>query len=362
MNNRFSLRDLAQSLDDAEVARLKDTFSDEIAKVQDERLLGIARSFREQGIALVLGAGVSMSANAPGWGQLMGRLVLSVVHSSLEPGTAVDDAYLPFTEIFAQTLPKDQLVAAQYVKLALESRGLKDEHVFLRTLRQVLYAGTQDPASSALIVSLADLCRGSGWQRSAGVREVITYNYDVFLEELLARVNCPYQTVPRHQRAEGDRLPVYHPHGILHRTENPNDWAILSEDDYHSEFAAPHSWSNIVQLNAFSQMRCVFIGLSLTDPNIRRLLGAARTKGTPQHFAFLRRRDPNAVLESLEQERGWGSAEPRGRLRDALAERVRVGCLGGDVADNLTLEALGVQVIWYDHHGDLSMLINDLLK
>lgn len=364
MTARFSLDDLAKSLDDNEVATLKTTFESEVLAVQNARRKALAETFREQGVALVLGAGVSMSVGAPGWGQLLGRLVLSVVHGSLEPGTAVSDAYLPFAEIFAQTLPQDQLVVAHYVKLALDSRGLKDERVFLNTLRQVLYAGAQDPSGSELIKSLAHVCRGSSWQRAAGVREVVTYNYDVFLEEVLDRIGCPNEAVSRHGRASGDRLPVYHPHGTLNRTETDSDWAILSEDDYHGEFKAPHSWSNIVQLNAFSQMRCVFVGLSLTDTNIRRLLGAARTKGEPQHFAFLKRRDPSAFIEAIKRERKWdnpGNPALTG-LKTSLEDRVSVGCLGGDAADDLTLRALGVQVIWYSGHAELPIMISELAK
>jgi hypothetical protein len=362
VNEPLTLHQIADSLDPNELAMLAQQFDGAVGQVaQDARMNELKKAFLEQGVAVILGAGVSMDAGAPSWGQLMGRLVLSVVHGKLEPGAPVSDAYLPFTELLARTLPTDQLIVAHYTKRALDAQGLDGDKQFVATLRQVLYARGKDPRDSPLLNALAQVCRGSSWQKAKGVRQLITYNYDVFVEEVLAHVKCPHETIRRHERASGTHLPVYHPHGILHRVAEKEDWVILSEDDYHREFAAPHSWSNIVQLNAFSQMRCVFVGLSMIDPNIRRLLGAAKTRNAPQHFAFLRRRNTDELLHRLEKEHGWGVGNPGGTA-DALRERVRVGCLGGDVADDLTLEALGVQVIWYDEHANLPALLSELLK
>ena len=296
-----------------------------------------------------------MGVGAPSWGELMGRLVLAIVGGKLEPGAPISDEYLPFSEILGQSLPTDALVVAHYAKLALLQRGINTpaDSAFLSVLRAALYAHSKPSSDSQLLVTLADLCRGSAWQRARGVQQVITYNYDEFFEEALTNARCEYESVPKKQRARGDRLPVYHPHGIVRRkSSSVEDWVILAEDEYHREYASPHSWSNIVQLNAFSQSRCIFVGLSMTDPNLRRLLAAARTSGAPEHFAFLRRRNIKAALARIQGTHSWGSGA-LGNLEEQLSARLAIACQGGDVADDMTLQELGTHVIWYDEYSEL---------
>ncbi len=55
---------------------------------------------------------------------------------------------------------------------------------------------------------------------------------------------------------------------------------MFSEDSYHSQFIEPFSWSNLIQLNKLNQNTCLLIGLSLTDPNLRRLLDVSSRKNS----------------------------------------------------------------------------------
>ena len=56
----------------------------------------------------------------------------------------------------------------------------------------------------------------------------------------------------------------------------------------------PYNWANITQLNYMINNTCVFIGLSMTDPNMRRLLEIAAQKRTDikdtcRHYAIMPR-------------------------------------------------------------------------
>jgi len=66
---------------------------------------------------------------------------------------------------------------------------------------------------------------------------------------------------------------------------------IFSEEDYNKIYSDAYSWSNLAQLNSFRDNTCLFIGCSLTDPNLRRLLDvAARSGEKPRHYAFLKKK------------------------------------------------------------------------
>lgn len=76
------------------------------------------------------------------------------------------------------------------------------------------------------------------------------------------------------------KLKIYHVHGFL-----PQDGDIgagnkitLGEFVYHEQYNNIYSWNNIVQINKFRDNTCLFIGTSLTDPTIRRLLDIAKSQ------------------------------------------------------------------------------------
>ena len=112
---------------------------------------------------------------------------------------------------------------------------------------------------------------------------IITFNFDALVEENLSLAKILntsiYTEAVKFQPSE---LPIYHVHGYLPRrgriSENSN--IVFSEDAYHGQFLDPFSWSNLIQLSKFSQNTCLFVGVSLTDPNLRRLLDVAWRKST----------------------------------------------------------------------------------
>lgn len=52
----------------------------------------------------------------------------------------------------------------------------------------------------------------------------------------------------------------------------------------------PYSWSNLIQLNTFSANICLFIGISLSDPNLRRLLDISWRKNQRcKHYIIMKK-------------------------------------------------------------------------
>lgn len=59
----------------------------------------------------------------------------------------------------------------------------------------------------------------------------------------------------------------------------------LTEADYNMLYNQPYSWPIASQLSFFRENTCLFIGCSLSDPNIRRLLEIT-AYNPPKHYAI----------------------------------------------------------------------------
>lgn len=110
---------------------------------------------------------------------------------------------------------------------------------------------------------------------------VITYNYDTNLEYLLKKRGLRY-TVAYDDNSFVDKgaiCDIYHVHGLLpfekYNEKKYTDSLIFNESEYYFLYNNPYSWSIAKQLHDFKFNACIFIGISLTDPDMKRLLDLA---------------------------------------------------------------------------------------
>lgn len=263
------------------------TFYADKLKTQDwtqerEDIVKRAQDAVKQGnSALILGAGVSISANMPSWEKLLKNLMGEVKQLK---GQTLD----AFQELDSQVLEecgKSSLIMGRYLQTAVR---LNDDKIsFTELIQKYLYS---DQNSSELLTILSHIVQ------QKKVNEVITYNFDDLLEQNLNKQNLKdgvhYTSIAKDAEIEGhNKLPIYHVHGIIPKN-GPVDTVVFSEEEYHNRYSDAYHWSNVEQLHAFSRMHCFFIGLSMTDPNLRRLLDTAQRMNKSNgdcHFAFLRR-------------------------------------------------------------------------
>jgi hypothetical protein len=224
---------------------------------------------------LFLGAGLSISCGLPCWDELLELLLVSL---RKKKALSVNDI-----EACRNDSQKDLLVKARYIKQFYA----ETKNSLASAIREALYKHVDD--TGQLLKSVANLIK------TGGVESIITYNYDDLLEEVLKRNKIPFSPIDRSNRPELGTLPILHTHGFIPREED-SDYernVVLSEEDYHSLYRNAFHWANVEQLHALTQTICYFIGLSLKDPSLRRLLDISfeRSSGNAVHYAFLPRND-----------------------------------------------------------------------
>ncbi len=313
-------------------------------------LLSLARTMQIQHCTLVAGAGISNSAGLPAWTQLLKNIAsiyfthwqFACEHSGQSATVPPKNLSIAFWESYmwsgksqhlANKLVKnhDSLTVAQMIL----SRVEKNNHQYL--VRKALYGDENAIKPSPLMHILAELCSIENF------KAVVSYNYDDLLEQALKERSVSVtpiweaSIIPR----EGS-MSLYYPHGYLKQGGGPVVPIILAEDDYHSYSTKGYDWRNLIQLRQFSTSCCLFVGFSLNDPQIRRLLWVAKRGGSGPHYAFLStkaKEDPESeMLEALvdAQLNDLGiriirypvaaSGDRHGRLV-SLLEEVRKGCI-----------------------------------
>jgi hypothetical protein len=297
------------------------------------QLAHIRAALKEGRLSLMCGAGVSVDAGIPVWSELLDRLFEAMLERlsnrhriGLAPGAEPEAA-----PGFGKRPEASSLILGKYLKNNLG----KD---FATMVRDTLYAG--DPRSCALIDAIVDLARPQ--RDGKPLDSIISFNFDGLIEEQLRAAHVAAR--PIHSEAiqhELHELPVYHVHGYLPRTGRIPDGTdlVFSDDAYHGQFMDPFSWSNLIQLNKLTQNTCLFVGVSLTDPNMRRLLDVAWRKNpdkTLGHYVIKKR--PT-----------WDGS---GAVLDEFAA----------LLEEQDANALGIHVIWVDSYDEIPALLRLMLS
>lgn len=284
---------------------------------------------QEDTFTLILGAGVSASANMPSWGKLL-ELILTE-HPKID-----SPKYLPcdFSNIL-HSCGDSYIIAARYINKII------DEDIRAKIIQKVLYQTTERKESD-LIKGICKVVK------QYSIKSILTTNYDQLVEQYLKKEKLHPYPIAESGIIPKDSVAVYHVHGVVNDPDNSlsekiPEAPILSEDDYHALYSKGHDWSNITILNALQHTHCVFIGFSMTDPNLRRLMESAKYNDSP-HYIFLPRRP---LYE------GYYDDDKRNDFHYLVQEGI--------------MSSMGVNIIWYelskdaDSHKELVTLIEQLL-
>jgi hypothetical protein len=119
---------------------------------------------------------------------------------------------------------------------------------------------------------------------------IITFNADVLLHSLLTLIQLKdtfdktgktnsadfyYKAVHHIIESDGHKIPIFHVHGSIVPFSGKRDARqnlVFQETSYHEVSGSTHSWQQIIFQYYALRNRIIFIGLSMSDPNIRRWL------------------------------------------------------------------------------------------
>lgn len=325
---------------------VEDKLSTQLTKKEEEKkrdilIAKLRAAYNEENVTVFLGAGVSKDAGVPLWGELTSKLLLRMISERLKDNDFENEHLQEIWKLAYQNQEESPLTQMRYIRTAFDD----DEYYDL--VREVLYENEPDPRSALLnaIVRLSTPRRNH-----IGVKSIVSYNFDDLLEQNLEQAGVEYKTSYREQdMTDRNRLSIYHVHGFLPKEpeegESQDFNLVFSEEDYHRVYRDAYGWSNLVQLNAFRDTTCLFLGCSLTDPNMRRLLDvAARTEEKARHYAVLKRK--RLELPPEDKRVKQGILEEYQRIDNNIRESY--------------YESLGINIIWVDRYDEIPGILKGL--
>ncbi len=172
------------------------------------------------------------------------------------------------------------------------------------------------------------------------------------IEEKLNKEKIEFKSIfSEGERIKETEFPIFHPHGFLPRKKRLTfkNEIVFSEDAYHTQFIDPFSWGNLVQLNHLNNNTCLFIGISLTDPNMRRLLDVSIRKNG--------KREKNHYI--IKKRYKLSDLYPENETRNIKDEKVI------PIIENIEEQdanELGFNVIWIDEHTEITNILKEISK
>lgn len=323
---------------------------EKLSQDNEGKMAALREAYKNEKVVLFLGAGVSIDAGVPLWDELINRLLLRMLNLKIQDSSDENDAVSTpkFTEEDIENISKialknkedTPLMQMRYIRAALT------QDMYFSAVHDELYADKIN-INTQLLDALAKI--STPRRQHKGLESIVTYNFDNLMEQSHKKWGVEYNVIQADKMPVTDKLNIYHVHGYLPQGENnveERSELIFSEEDYHRVYGDAYCWSNMAQVKAFQDNVCLFVGCSLTDPNLRRLLdNAMRHPKEIRHFAILKRKSFELENESQQQEAviKWYQ-----EFDDAIRDQI--------------FKSFGISVIWVNAYEEIPDILNGLLK
>ena len=246
----------------------------EFAQKNEANRLLLHQTVKERKLSLALGAGVSIDFGALKWTSL-----IEAFYDEIKKENKIDNI-----EAVQNKIGGTAIINGQFTE-----DNLKD---FMGSLYNGIYASYTHPINRYIDSTISHLIPLIKKLHNSRRFNIITYNYDDYLEQFLDSYFIPYNILYNEEGIVDEKLNVYHPHGFLPYTATKNTFAefqkyiVFSEGEYHNLYNDPYEWASILQYFLYRESIYLFVGCSLSDPNLRRILSSTKIKGK-MHFALM---------------------------------------------------------------------------
>lgn len=275
-----------------------------------ERWNLLRERYKNRGLVLALGAGVSAGCQIPSWPELLCRMGVrcfgseggAIVKQLISAGTTLPaiagilESKCPKGARFLDVL-SDELYQNFRFRHMITKQHQRDEFVnFVRD---------SNPTMCAIAALCAQERSTTGFAANEKIRAVVNFNVDSILRSYAHSRYSTYlfRTIESASTlAKTGRIPIYHMHGFLKfdRSNSKGDddevRCVFTEGEYYDFFNRPNSMFSYTFLYLLREYNCLFIGMSMTDENIRRLLHYSTSerrqratemgKGPPERLAL----------------------------------------------------------------------------
>jgi SIR2-like protein len=346
------------------------------ATINASYLRNLRFAWRNRQLVLFLGAGVSIPYGLPSWKNLVLELLFEHAQGTRQLGRMWPHYRRAVASWMTDYFEYNPLVLARMVERDLKKKNPAVGHNgtnsadsperFLERLRKHIYAHHREPSERTALQAIADLIARSNSR--SGIDSVVTFNFDDLLERELQRRKVVVQRVASGDRQDGSGLRVIHAHGCV-PMEGPISRRdiIFTEPDYHRLTESVFHWSLSDIVDLLRKKTVLFVGLSMSDPSLRRLLDASRNSDIPPHWQIQKRhevRDHEVLQVMTEVERrARGYAALLGKGFDEqkkpfqLEDSINAALRQADTYDREVFESMGVKTIWVDAFDEVADII-----
>src|SRR5262245_6799150 len=341
------------------------------SQVNRSDLRGLQIAWRQKHLVLFIGAGVSIPYGIPSWKDLVLELLFEQAEHTRRLGSLWPHYRRALASWMTDYFEYNPLVLARMVERDTRRRSRKNgarqvsdgEMAFLEKLRTQIYTHCKTPAGKRTTLQAI----GELIQRSRGnVRCAVSFNFDSLLEEELWRRKVETVSISDGARRHSGAFRIIHPHGFVpKKCEIIRGQLVFTEDDYRKLTETVFHWGLSEIVGQLRQTTVLFIGLSMSDPSLRRLLDACRNSDIPPHWQLQRRhqvRDHEqlaAITDVQNRARRWGEILGFQEVKDPpqLSDAVDAALRQADTYDRELFETMGVKTIWLDSFDDIPALI-----